>query len=154
VDDLFLFQHVCNPTRFRQDASLLLPTNEKDMVANLSYLLPLGNSDHICLQFNVLCYSEYNVSINIRYNVGTANIDMMKEALGNVDWESILDPLDTNDAWLLFKCIMQDLIDKHVPTYRPKERRNLYTTPEVFNLKKRGLNSGKVSLNLFSKRFI
>ena len=84
----------------------------------------------------MLCYSEYDVSDNIRYNVGAANIDMMKEALSNVDWQSILDPLDTNDAWLLFKCIMQDLIDKHVPTYRTKERRNLYTTPEVFNLKK------------------
>ena len=48
--------------------------------------------------------------------IGAANIDMMKEALGNIDWESILDPLDTNEAWTLFKCIMQDLIDKHVPT--------------------------------------
>jgi len=59
---------------------------------------------------------------------------MMKEALDNIDWESILDPLDTNDAWLLFKSIMQDL---NVPTNRPKEQRNLYTTPEVFNLKKK-----------------
>ena len=79
-----------NFTRIRHNASPslldLVFTSEKDMVANLSYLLPLGNSDHICLLFNVLCYSEYNVSINIRYNVGTANIDMMKEALGNVDW--------------------------------------------------------------------
>ena len=140
VDDLFLLQHVCNPTRFRQAVSLsllhLVFTSEKDMVANPSYLLPLGNSDHICLQFSVLCYSEYDVSNNIRYNIGAANIDMMKEAIGNIDWESILDPLDTNDAWLLFKCIMQNLIDKHVPTCRPKERKNWYTTPEVFNLKK------------------
>jgi len=76
VDDLFLFQHICNPTRFRQDASPILLdlvfTNEKDMVANLSHLPPLGNSDHICLQFDVLCYSEYNVSDNLRYNIGTA----------------------------------------------------------------------------------
>ena len=93
VDDLFLFQHVCNPTRFRQAVSLsllhLVFTSEKDMVANPSYLLPLGNSDHICLQFSVLCYSEYDVSNNIRYNIGAANIDMMKEALGNIDYESI-----------------------------------------------------------------
>ena len=51
---------------------------------------------------------------------------LIKKALGNIDWESILDPLDTNDAWLLFKCIMQDLTNKHAPTCRPKERRNLY----------------------------
>ena len=72
----------------------------------------------------MLCYLEYNVSDNIQYNVGAAVIDTMKEALGNIDWEFILDPLDTNDAWLLFKYIMQDLIDKRVPSYRPKERRN------------------------------
>jgi len=76
------------------------------MVANLSHLPSLGNSDHICLQFDVLCYSEYNVSDNLRYNIGAANVDMMKEALGNIDWESILDPLDINDAWLLFRSIM------------------------------------------------
>jgi len=108
VDDLFLFQHVCNPTRFRQHVSPSLSdlvfTNEKDMVANLSHLLPLGNSDHICLQFDALCYSEYNVSDNLRYSIGAANVDMMKEALGNIDWESILDPLDTNDASLSPLC--------------------------------------------------
>ena len=35
----------------------------------------------------------------------------MKQALSDVDWESILDPLDTNDAWLLFKTIFQDIVD-------------------------------------------
>ena len=28
------------------------------MINNLSYLPPLGNSDHICIQFDILCYSE------------------------------------------------------------------------------------------------
>ena len=50
VNDLFLFQHITKPTRFRQDEipSLLdlVFTNEQDMVNNLSYLPPLGSSDH------------------------------------------------------------------------------------------------------------
>ena len=107
------------------------------MVANLSHLPPLGNSDHVCIQFNVLCYSEYKNSDKTRYNIAAANIDMMKESLSSVDWSSILDPLNTNDAWLLFKTTFQDIIDKHVPTYIPKERKNLYATPEVFILKKK-----------------
>ena len=50
-------------------------------MTNLSYLPPLGNSDHICIQFDVLCYSEYKKADNIRYNARAADIDIMKEAL-------------------------------------------------------------------------
>ena len=32
--------------------------------------------------------------------IGAANIDLMKQALCDVDWESILDTLNTNDAWI------------------------------------------------------
>ena len=121
VDDLFLFQHVSNPTRFSQNATPnlldLVFTNEKDMVTNLSYLPPLGNSDHVCIQFDVLCYSECKESDNIRYNIRAADIDMMKMTLSEIDWTSILDPQDTNDAWLLFKSKFQEIIDKYVPTY-------------------------------------
>ena len=46
----------------------------------------------------------------------------MKQALGNVDWVSILNTLDTNDAWLLFKTIFQDIIDKYVPVYKQREK--------------------------------
>ena len=57
VDDLYLFQHVTEPTRIRQDESPslldLVFTNEQDMINNLSYLQPLGNSDHICIQFDI-----------------------------------------------------------------------------------------------------
>jgi len=62
----------------------------------------------------------------------TANIDLMKETLSNVDWVSILDPLDATGAWLLFKSIFQDTNDRCVPTYRPRERKNLYCNSEVF----------------------
>ena len=41
---------------------------------------------------------------------------MMKMTLSEIDWTSILDPQDTNDAWLLFKSKFQEIIDKYVPT--------------------------------------
>ena len=62
INDLFLFQHITDPTRFRQgDTPSLLDlvfTNELDMINKMNYLLPLGNSDHVCIQFNMVCYSE------------------------------------------------------------------------------------------------
>ena len=51
IDDLFLFQHINEPTRYREEETPslldLVFTNEQDMISNLVYLPPLGNSDHI-----------------------------------------------------------------------------------------------------------
>ena len=57
----------------------------------------------------------------------------MKKALGDVDWVSILNTLDTNDAWLLFKTIhFQDIIDKYIPIYKQREKKSLHFNFEVF----------------------
>ena len=42
---------------------------------------------------------------------------MVHQALSDLDWESILETLDTDSAWMLFKNIFQDIIDRNVPTY-------------------------------------
>ena len=61
----------------------------------------------------------------------------MKQILSDIDWMSILDPLSTNDAWLQFKSIFEDAFDKCVPTYKQKEKKNLYCNSEVFCLKRK-----------------
>ena len=76
----------------------LIFTNEQDMIKNLAYLPPLGNSDHICIEFDLICYLEPKKFDNLKYNIRAANIDLMKQALSNVDWAAILEPLDTNRA--------------------------------------------------------
>jgi len=66
--------------------------NEEDMITNMLYLPPLGNSDHICIQFDLLHYLESKKTDNsIRYNTRAANIDQMKQSLSNVDWISLLE---------------------------------------------------------------
>ena len=49
----------------------------------------------------------------------------------------LLDPLDVNDTWLHFKSVFQDTLDNCVLTYRPKEKKSLYSNSEVFCLKRR-----------------
>ena len=107
------------------------------MVTNLLYLLLLGNSDHICIQFDLVCYSEPEEMDKLKYNIKAANIDLMKQILGDIDWVSLLDLLDVNDAWLYFKSVFQDTVDHCVPTYKPKEKKSLYSNSEVFCLKKK-----------------
>ena len=146
-DDLFLFQHITEPTRFRQEEIPnlldLVFTNEQDMINNLSYLPPLGSSDHICIEFDLICYPEPRKSVNLKYNIRAANIELMKQALGDVDWVSTLHTLDANGAWLLFKTIFQDIIDKYVPTYKQREKKSLYSNSEVFSLRSIKTSCGK-----------
>jgi len=65
VDDLCLFYsilfyccYITEPTRFRQEETPslldLVFTNEQDMINSISYLLPLWNSDHICIEFELV----------------------------------------------------------------------------------------------------
>jgi len=57
-----------------------------------------------------------------------------------VDWVSLLSPLNTNDAWSLFKSIFQKVIDDNIldniPTYKPRDKKNVLIKSEVFTLKK------------------
>ena len=50
----------------------------------------------------------------------------MNEILQSVDWESTLaiGGLDVNDSWGYFKSVYQDAIDKCVPKYKAKLRKN------------------------------
>ena len=113
-------------------------TNEEDMITNLSYLPPLGNSDHIYIQFDLVCYSEPKRMDNFKNNTIAANIDLMKHIL-DVDWVSLLNLLDINDSWLQFKFIFQGIgtLDHCVPilTSPCKEKKSLYSNSEVFCLK-------------------
>ena len=97
VDDLFLFQHITEPTRFIQEETPslldLVFTNEQDMINSISYLPPLGNSGHICIEFELVCYAELRKSENLKYNIRVANTELMKQDLNDVDWKSILETL-------------------------------------------------------------
>jgi len=118
----FLFQHIREPMRYREKEapSLLDLTNEQDMISNLVYLSLLGNSDHICTEFDLNCCSEPNKYYQIRkYNSSTANIDLMKQALSNVDWVTST-PTLMSPAWLLFKLSFQSIIDEYVPIYKQR----------------------------------
>ena len=57
IEDLHLFQHATNPTRFRgeqQSCLDLIFTNERDMVEEVGDLPPIGKSDHVCQKWEVI----------------------------------------------------------------------------------------------------
>ena len=56
INSCFLYQHVLEPTRFREDQEPstlgLILTNEEGMISNLNYDPGLGASDHCLLAAN------------------------------------------------------------------------------------------------------
>ena len=62
IKDCFLFQHVREPTRFREGQTPnildLILTNEENMVEKIDYLPSLGKSDHLVLSFSFNCFIE------------------------------------------------------------------------------------------------
>jgi len=83
--------------RYREEEapSLLDLTNEQDMISNL---VLLRNSDHVCIEFDLNCCSEPKKYDNQKYNSRTANIDLMKQVLSNVDWAANMETLNTNES--------------------------------------------------------
>ena len=65
-----LFQHVTQPTRYRDYPSVLdlLFTNEEKMISDISYLPGLGKGDHVLLEFYLVCYTDYLPSHLERFN--------------------------------------------------------------------------------------
>ena len=59
LQDDFLHQHVTEPTRYRDNEIPnildLVLSSEESLISDLEYLPPLGESNHICMNFNVNC---------------------------------------------------------------------------------------------------
>ena len=72
IDDLYLYQHVKNPTRYRQGNTPCLPdlilTNEEQMIGNLHYNPGFCQSDHLILQFDNICSVKENNEKQSKYN--------------------------------------------------------------------------------------
>ena len=72
------------------------------MANDVKYLLSLGSSDHICLQFELTCYCDHVEPPRPRYNVYKADFNKMWSLLEAVNQEEFLNSLDIYSAWNLF----------------------------------------------------
>jgi len=139
TQDLFLHQHISEPTRYRGNQTPnvldLVFTNEEGMVSDVSYLPGLGSSDHICIRFNLNCYSERSNDKLPRLNMHKADYVKMRELLNAVNWEESIGSLEITEAWNLFSTTLDSAIDACIPTFCPSTKKNLYMTKEALHQK-------------------
>ena len=140
LQDLFLKQHVTEPTRYRngEEPSILdlIITNEVGMVQNLSYLPALGDSDHCCLRFDLNCYAQhYKVKRVETPNYYSADYASIRSRLSRIDWEEVLTG-KISENYQAFIEHLNSTTKGCVPNrISPKKKKNLYMTTDALRLK-------------------
>ena len=139
IQDMYLFQHVMCPTRYRSGSVPnildLIFTNEEENVSNIDYLPGLGLSDHLCLQFNLICYCTVKHQPKPKYNLYSADFSTMRELLEQIDWESIIYPLDIHTAWQTFSSLFTATLNSCIPFSIPRPKKNIFMTRRGLCLK-------------------
>ena len=144
LHECFLHQHVTEPTRFRENETPnlldLLITSDESMIADLAYHPPLGESDHLCLRFNVRCGKEVVTREEPKErNIYKFDQDAVLVELGKYDWENLLNSNFQDDYQTFFE-ILGKIMMKHTPIKTPKrKKKNLYMTKESVRLKNKKL---------------
>jgi hypothetical protein len=147
TQDLFLVQNVLETTRFRgtQHPSRLdyIFTNEEDIVDELRYRSPLGNSDHVGLLWKIKCSCPTVKTINhFRRAYWKGDYVAMGVELSRVDWDVELDGRDPEEAWSILSTECSKAIDRFIPLTKPRKKKKApYMTAETKDLinKREGL---------------
>jgi hypothetical protein len=122
--DNFLFQHVNQFTRCRNDQSknildLILSKDENDIV-NLEYLPSLGCSDHVTLLFDFLCDFKIICTGASSYQYRKCDLIRFTEEWETTNWQEYFQHSDANSMWESFVCKFRASVEKFVPKFKPK----------------------------------
>ena len=140
VQDLFLFQHVTEPTRFRHGVSPslldLVLTNEEGMIDSIEHCPGLGKSDHGLLKCQLACYSSTSRHVNIKWNFNKADFVEMNRRIEMIDWKG-LTTLDVSTGYKMFIDTLFSLLSDCIPkTKNPHARRNIYMNRQALRMKR------------------
>ena len=140
IQDMFLYQHVTEPTRYREGCkpSLLdlILTNEEGMITSLTYCPGLGKSDHVLLKCGLACYGKINRPDRIKWSFNRANFQEFGRRIRQVNWSS-LSRLGVNAGYQFFRDTLFSLQEECIPRGTgSKSRKNLYMTSRALHLKR------------------
>lgn len=121
LQDIFLFQHINQPTRWRGSDNPhildLIITKDEDSLSLLDYQSPLGKSDHCTIFFKIPCKIVVHLKRKQKICYKEANYIEINEELTKTNWKEIVKPGNTpNENWNQFKCALKKVEDKFIPT--------------------------------------
>ncbi|XP_072174582.1 uncharacterized protein [Diadema setosum] len=133
IEDLYLFQHVQSPTRYRSGCTPSLLdlafTNEEELVVNPSHDATIGKSDHVTLHLQLLIGSNDEEEEVLSRSYYHADYDSMRDALKEIDWKKELGDLSGEEAWDFLEKSLQTCIEAYVPFKKKHQKKQ----PEWMN---------------------
>ena len=126
MHDNFLYQHVFFPTRIREGyepskLDLIFTKGEAD-VEDLMSCAPLGKSDHVVLEWNLVLKTRVRYTAGRKYfNYNKGDYEGMRRYFSKESWEEMAE-LNVEDAWQFFKELVHVAVDEYVPKHTKKKR--------------------------------
>ena len=123
--DNFLFQHVSEPTRYRENQTPnlleLIITNDQNDIENINILPSLGVSDHVLIKFDFLYQFKkfHNGKPKIKY--GKCDFVSFTNEWNSINWHEQFEGHSTDEMWNLFSEQYHESVNIHIPEYTPKK---------------------------------
>ena len=105
--DGFFTQHVLFPTRWANYLDLVFST-EDNIVKNVVNSGKLGSSDHDLISFDLCYFSKLDRTDKFVLDFSKADFKRVKEHL-SIDWSARLSHLGPDEAWNVFRDIVDSL---------------------------------------------
>ena len=124
INDCFLYQHVREATRFRNEESSILDlifTKEEEDVRDIKVLQPLGKSDHGVVIADFVCEWKSKIEQKPRRMYHKGNYEKILEELKEINWENEFCNKTVQECWDIFKLKIEILIEKYIPLSKPRD---------------------------------
>jgi len=145
TQDLLLFQHVEEPTRVRlgQRPSILdyVFTDDKNVVDESMYKDPLGKSDHVLLEWNLLIETVHAKNTQRKLNFCKGDYELIAEELLKINWKPMFQNQNVKQLWSILKSIIESLSEEHIPLkldYK-KKKGHWLSKPTIKLMKQRSI---------------
>ena len=137
VNDCFLYQHVKEPTRFRNEESSILDlifTKEEEDVRNIEVLQPLGKSDHGVVVADFVCEWKSKIEQKPRRMYHKGKYDNILEGLNEIDWEIEFSGKTVQECWDIYKAKLESLVEENVPMSVPRDYNEPWMNKKLIKL--------------------
>ena len=120
-----LVQLINEPTHIKGNILDIILTNSEQFINDII----VSNSNGLCKSDHYSKNFKINLKVNRKktekikaFNYKRANWDLLNRDLSNVDWTSMIDTSNPDNAWMNFKDTLLQLVDLHIPRITIKSK--------------------------------
>ena len=122
MDEIFLTQHVVEPTREKNILDLVVST-EENMIEDVQVEERFGSSDHQIIRFTIASEHEIEgIKHKKRFNFYRADFDKVRNKIKEKNLKQRLAGLGVQDKWKFASC-MKEVVEETVPTYKSNTKK-------------------------------